>query len=193
MAKKCKTSVIDIVKDKASLLIEGFEMTELYEILTEYFSKDQAFLDRGYNFEKGLLVIGPVGTGKTEAFNVFRECFRCHKTKFFQIISCRQLIRDYTTEGAKTLNKYGRDSKSIVYFDDLGLEEVNVKMFGNSANVMSEILMDRYENFKRHGVLTYASSNLTPKQFEDIYGIRMRDRFREMFNVINVKGDSFRR
>jgi DNA replication protein DnaC len=91
------------------------------------------------------------------------------------------------------LNEYGRESKSTVYFDDLGLEEVNVKMFGNSANVMSEILIDRYDSFKTKGVLTYASSNLTPSQFEDVYGARMRDRMKEMFNLITVKGESFRK
>ena len=118
--------------------------------------------------------------------------FRC-SDKFFQVVSCRQIIRDYTIEGAKVLNRYGKESESTIYFDDLGLEEVNAKMFGNSANVMGEILLDRYESFKRKRVLTFASSNLTATQFEEVYGARMRDRMKEMFNVIKVEGNSFRK
>lgn len=184
---------LQITTDRANLLIKDFKLTELYIILTEYFSRDDAFTDRGFDLNKGLLVVGPIGTGKSEAFNVFREMFRGSQNGFFKVISCRHLIRDYTEKGAKVLNEYGRESKSTVYFDDLGLEEVNVKMFGNSANVMSEILIDRYDSFKTKGVLTYASSNLTPSQFEKVYGARMRDRMKEMFNLITVKGKSFRR
>ena len=183
---------IQIVEDRAKILIDDFELTEIYKILTEYFGRDEAFTNRGFNLNKGLLVIGSVGSGKTEAFNVFREMFRC-SDKFFQVVSCRQIIRDYTIEGAKVLNRYGKESESTIYFDDLGLEEVNAKMFGNSANVMGEILLDRYESFKRKRVLTFASSNLTATQFEEVYGARMRDRMKEMFNVIKVEGNSFRK
>ena len=58
---------IQIVIDKANFMIEGFELTEIYEILTDYVTKDDAFLKRSdkYSFEKGLLVLGSVGTGKT--------------------------------------------------------------------------------------------------------------------------------
>lgn len=185
---------IQIVIDKANFMIEGFELTEIYEILTDYVTKDEAFLKRSdkYSFEKGLLVLGSVGTGKTQAFNVFREISR-GSNNFFDVVSTRHIIRDYTVEGASVLSKYGRDSKRVIYFDDLGLEEVNAKMYGNNANVMSEILMDRYENFKRYGTKTFASSNLTATQFEEVYGARMRDRFREMFNIIKVEGNSFRK
>lgn len=184
---------IQIVIDKANFMIEGFELTEIYEILTDYVTKDDAFLKRSdkYSFEKGLLVLGSVGTGKTQAFNVFREISR-GSNNFFDVVSTRHIIRDYTVEGASVLSKYGRDSKRVIYFDDLGLEEVNAKMYGNNANVMSEILMDRYENFKRYGTKTFASSNLNATQFEEIYGVRMRDRFKEMFNVVKVTGESFR-
>ena len=58
---------------------------------------------------------------------------------------------------------------------------------------MSEIMLDRYDNFKRYGVQTYATSNLGAKEFGDIYGDRMRDRMREMFNFIEIKGESFRK
>ena len=186
------TEYYKLVEDRAKMLIPNFEHTVVYDILTEYFAKDDTFTERGYDLNKGLLLVGDVGTGKTEAFNVFREMFR-RSDRFFKVVSCRQIIRDYTVNGANTLNAYGRDSKKTVYFDDLGLEEVNVKMYGNTANVMSEILLDRYDNFKRYGVQTYATSNLGAKEFGDIYGDRMRDRMREMFNFIEIKGESFRK
>lgn len=186
------TELYKLVQERAKLIVPNFENTELYDIMTEYFSKNNKFTERGYDHNKGLLVVGGVGTGKTEAFNVFRELFRA-SDRFFKVVSCRQVIREYTVDGAKTLNKYGSDSKKTIYFDDLGLEEVNVKMYGNTANVMSEILLDRYDNFKRLGVKTFATSNLSADQFSEIYGERMRDRMREMFNYIQVNGKSFRK
>lgn len=180
------------VEVKGRKIVPGFEMLEVYKILTEYFSKNEAFTDRGYSLDKGILLVGDVGTGKTVAFQVMRELLRGSK-RFFMVTSSRQLIRDYTIDGAKVLNKWGRESSTPVYFDDLGLEEVNAKMYGNSANVMSEILLDRYDNFKRHGTQTHASSNLGAKEFEQIYGERMRDRMREMFNFIPITGQSMRK
>ena len=180
------------VEEKGKGMLPDFKMLEIYTILTEYFSRSKQFTERGYDINKGILVVGDIGTGKTVAFDVFKEILR-GTTRYFQITSSRQLIRDYTIDGAKVLNKWGRESMTPVYFDDLGLEEVNVKMYGNTANVMSEILLDRYDNFKRSGVITHASSNLGAKEFQKIYGERVRDRMREMFNFITIKGESLRK
>jgi DNA replication protein DnaC len=182
----------EIVEEKAKELIPDFKHIELYDILAEYFSGSSLFENRGYDLDKGILITGGVGTGKTQAFKIFRELLRS-SNGFFKMESTRKIIRDYSEHGVKVLNQYGMDSKHPIYFDDLGLEEVNVRMYGNTANVMNEILLDRYDNFRSEGVKTYASSNLGAKQFEEIYGERTRDRIREMCNIINVTGKSFRK
>ncbi len=54
-----------LVEDRAAMLIDGFVKTELYDILTEYFTSSIKFTDRGYDLKKGLLICGSVGNGKT--------------------------------------------------------------------------------------------------------------------------------
>ncbi len=179
----------------ARLKMPNWEKTEIYDILTEYFAGAPEFEARSksYDLKKGLLIVGDVGTGKTAAMRIFRQLMSANAEKSFQMTSTRQVIRNYTIDGAKVMNKLGSYCKDVIYFDDLGLEEVNSKMYGNSANVMSEVLLDRYEIFVYDNIKTYATSNLGADELEKIYGKRVRDRMREMFNFVIINGESFRK
>jgi len=69
------------------------------------------------------------------------------------------------------------------FFDDLGTEN-NLKYFGNECNVMTEILLSRYDLFVSRQMLTHLTTNLNSSEIEDIYGTRVRSRLREQFNLI---------
>jgi|TARA_Y100000310_G_scaffold162046_1_gene161982 DNA replication protein DnaC len=181
-----------LVEDRAMMLIDGFVKTELYDILTEYFTSSAKFTDRGYDLKKGLLVCGSVGNGKTDAFNVFRSILE-PTNKRFKFMECDYLVRDYKAQGDSIIDVYGRRSVTPTYFDDLGSEEMNIKVYGNNMDVMGSILNDRYKLFKDNGLKTYVTTNLTPDQISDLYGVRMRDRLKEMMNYITVSEDSFRK
>ncbi len=182
----------ELVADKARELMPNWQKTEFYDILTEYFTGSAKFTDRGYDLEKGLHCIGPIGTGKTKAFEVFRELLRSQST-FFKMVECRHVIRDYKSQNDAIIDLYGRNSKAAVCFDELGLEEQEVRVFGNTTNVMAEIMADRYQLYTRTGQKTYTISNLDMVSFAELYGPRMADRIKEMDNIIEVHGESFRK
>lgn len=193
--RKNRKNPYDAVSEKAKDIIPNWTKTELYDILTEYFCNSERFNSRGegYSLKKGIHCIGSIGTGKTKAFEVIQEMLRGVEGKYFQIIECRHIVRDYKTSNDSVIDIYGRDSRKAVCFDELGLEEQGVRVFGNTTNVMAEILTDRYKLFTDKGIKTFTISNLSMSNFEKMYGERLRDRIREMSNVIVVEGDSFRK
>jgi DNA replication protein DnaC len=76
---------------------------------------------------------------------------------------------------------------TALFIDDIGSEPV-YSHFGNSANIIGEIIIRRYEK----GSLTHGTSNLSTDELKQLYGIRVYDRMREMFNDIIIKGESRR-
>lgn len=160
-------------------------------------------IDGDLDRTKGLLISGPVGTGKTISMKVMREMFRN-----FSYENTRYIVRDYFNEKVpgKVIDKYGRESflkttqghldktKPITwYFDDFGLENTRARSYGNEQNVMEDIMLDRYDGFIAHGMKTYATTNLTVEMIEKFYGLRVRDRLRECMNYITLTGESKRK
>lgn len=186
------------------LIIPDFEISEeqkpYYLNLGLYFKNDPACK---WDLKKGLMICGDKGTGKTLSMTIMRGLF-----KNFGMIATRYLIREYLSSDkpALVLNKYGVESlipnptgvmekeKPLNwFFDDLGLENINTKNFGNQINVMEEILMDRYDMFISHGMKTYATTNLNGKAIEECYGGRVLDRMVEIMNYITLTGTSKRK
>jgi len=56
--------------------------------------------------------------------------------------------------------------------------------YGNQCSVMGEILLSRYDIFHAHGMITHLTTNLNSNENETMYGLRVRSRCREMFNLI---------
>jgi DNA replication protein DnaC len=95
---------------------------------------------------------------------------------------------------------YGFDLKHDLYIDDIGFS-VDVKRYGNTVNIITEILMERYDLFVSTGIKTHLSSNIMTHIVNDInnkptlkiiYGARIVDRIKEMCEVIIFKGNSQR-
>lgn len=183
-------------------IIPGFTITEelkdVYSTLFTYFTKFSEKKTGNIDLNKGLLLAGPIGTGKTTAMKVFSKVFR------FRIASTRYVIREFNIQGMSVLNQYGCESYTMqgaplektpitICFDDLGMEETNSQLYGNKANVMGEILLDRYDCFVDTGMITHATTNLLMDDLDDIYGDRIRDRLCEMMNLIIFKGKSLRK
>lgn len=174
------------------------DQMNFYMSLFLYFTKDGLFtLNNDYSMKKGLLISGKIGSGKTTAMRLFKN---------YKMIASRHIIREFNIDGMKILDKYGRYSfkrtttnacdyeKPITMcFDDLGLEDTNSKLYGNSANVMADIFLDRYDMFQNYGMITHAITNLDVDNLKEIYGDRMVDRFKEMMNLIICPGASLRK
>ncbi len=143
------------------------------------------------NLDKGILLSGPIGCGKTTLMALLNEYIYPSDRHIMK--SCRDVSFEFIKEGYETIHKYSRDSftkKSndigprIYCFDDLGSEN-NLKYYGNECNVMAEILLSRYELFVQKKMLTHITTNLSASEIENMYGNRVRSRMREMFNLIS--------
>jgi len=73
--------------------------------------------------------------------------------------------------------------------DDLGVEPKEVLDYGNVCNPVLDLLEYRYSE----QLTTFITTNLTPKEIEEHYGVRIADRFNEMIEKIVFQDVSYRK
>ncbi|MBW4359350.1 AAA family ATPase [Flavobacterium taihuense] len=158
----------------------------IYKLIA-YFLKDEATCFQ-YNIDlnKGILLSGPVGCGKTSLMNVMKHLTPTeHK---FSVKPCRDISYEFIQDGYQIIHKYSKgklyeSEPKTICFDDLGTEN-NLKYYGNECNVMAEILLSRYDLFTAKKIQTHITTNLSASEIENVYGNRVRSRLREMINLI---------
>jgi hypothetical protein len=179
----------------AGLRYEG-ETRHILEQLAWYFSDDGALPPPdGWqpDPDKGLLLAGPVGCGKTTALRLFMR----NPAQKFGVVSARTVASAYQTKGAPGLEPYlTAHHTGGVVFDDLGTEATSVQYYGTTCNPMAEVLLARYDEFQAGrlpGIYTHLTTNLPVGEASDalgtlslygLYGQRVMDRIREMFTLI---------
>lgn len=154
--------------------------------LVPYFAQTQ-----GGNLspQKGILLAGNVGSGKTLLMETFNQLVR--RSKPFYKTTARQVAKDYAADGLTALVRYLKQFRKTpaglvpvdFFFDDLGAED-NKKHYGNEANVMAEVIYDRYELYTRYGTRTHFTTNLTPQELEEKYGERAYSRLCHMCHFV---------
>jgi hypothetical protein len=55
---------------------------------------------------------------------------------------------------------------------------------------MAEILLSCYDYYHSFGMLTHLTTNLNSVEIEKQYGVRVRSRLREMFNLVAFPADA---
>lgn len=155
--------------------------------LVAYFLKDEITANQfGLDLSKGILLSGPVGSGKTTLMTIMK--YITQKENKFYMRTCRDISFEFIKEGYEIIHKYSRGSYSQTdcknyCFDDLGVES-NLKYYGNECNVMAEIILSRYDLFISKKVITHITTNLSASEIETMYGNRVRSRLRAMLNLI---------
>ncbi|MBW4362803.1 AAA family ATPase [Flavobacterium taihuense] len=158
--------------------------------LIAYFLKDEpTCFQFNIDLNKGILLSGPVGCGKTTLMNLMKHLTpTAHK---FSIKPCRDISFEFIQDGYEIIHKYSKGrlyqaEPKTICFDDLGTEN-NLKYYGNECNVMAEILLSRYDNFTTKKIQTHITTNLSASEIETHYGNRVRSRLREMINLIGFE------
>jgi len=184
--------------------------------LVYYFSKDARFFDcenlsklSTPSFDKGILIVGHFGNGKTATMRVFERIFQNTKGMAFKGYTANEVVGLFEKCNDDISKKEFERKMNLGsrYFDDIKTERI-ASNYGK-VNVFKDILETRYNN--RIQIIndktiinkTFATCNykdgyegnleVAVDEFLEKYGGRVYDRLFEMFNVIEFKGKSFRK
>jgi hypothetical protein len=179
-----------------------------YEKVIMYIREDPTFLslNHGHSFDKGLLICGRVGCGKTLLFKGLSDLMKIFKIRCedregyyrtFYSKSANVIVQEFSLNGFEIMrpfNPYNEEKdygliNNHLFIDDLGTESLGF-YYGAQRNVLGELLQIRYDN--RNEYITHATSNLDPQALKSFYGERVFSRINEMFNYINMAGNDRR-
>jgi hypothetical protein len=187
------------------------EILENIKPIMYYFLKDENFFFcpnlsgiSAPSFDKGLLIIGNFGNGKTAVMATFEKIFKPIKSVSFKGYSTNEVVNLFekinATSNDQLITRSEFDKMMNTgkrYFDDVKTER-HASNFGK-MNLVKDILEVREKN----NLLTHITCNFKTgfdndiqaglDEFEEKYGSRLYDRIFKMFNVIEFKGKSFRR
>jgi len=148
--------------------------------LCSYFIRDKENCKKfDIDVNKGLLLSGPVGCGKTSLMKLLH--FLVPHQRKYVLMPCRNIVFAFNHLGYKTIEDYGENS--FFCFDDMGVEPMG-RYYGKDCNVIGEILLSRYDLFMETKLKTHVTTNLNAEELEEYYCNRVRSRMRELFNLI---------
>jgi len=170
------------------------EIEDVYKQLIMWFHGDAAFNGDLY---RGIMLMGPTGTGKTLAMkvmNIYRQIddikFLLHSRIYrmnYDIIDVNCIVNAFLNNAFEGVDMYC--SRYILCIDDIGSEMDRVKHYGNTLDVISYIIAERYT--KR--LLTFGTTNFPIRVLEEKYDDRIISRMYALFNFIEMKSIDFRR
>jgi hypothetical protein len=163
------------------------DLPVIYQLIVYMIRDEKAALAAKLDLNKGLLVTGPIGCGKTSLMHLVKAF--APPPSFYKIKTCREISFEFAKYGYEPLSRYtqkqAQQSRLTGYcFDDLGAEQ-QIKHYGNACNVMAEVLLSRYDQFVENQTLTHLTTNLSASEIELLYGNRLRSRMRQMFNLVS--------
>lgn len=179
----------------------------VFAALFEYFNKDTHFNKRSqsgykYSLDKGILLIGNIGSGKTAIMNIFLEYMRGKEGNFI-MISAKELEREYATNGFNNIKQFynnpttnirggTENSPKNICVDDIGTEIGDASHYGTKQNIVRELLYERNDYMNHYDVVTHATTNCKLGQLQKLYGDILYSRFNEMFNYVKVTSEDRR-
>lgn len=165
------------------------ENEHVIKMLQLYIARDERFetviKDKNYSLNKGILLHGNYGTGKTILFRIMQRAVYFLQLEIqFKRFNMRELCQQYQSEGAKALMPENRHW----FVDEFGIiEREQCNSFGNKIVVGDELIGVRYDRFQS-GFMTHLTTNLTYQQINDFYNPRTISRLHEMCNFIPLDG-----
>lgn len=152
-------------------------INQIYHYLT---GNEQKFNGSIY---KGIMLVGRNGIGKTLILKAYCEIIRLlNNIIIFQIHSKK-------LQSVIEKNNIEYFEKRPMFIDDIGKESLQIVDYGTKIMPVADLIALRYDN----GALTFTTCNYNMQTLEDFYGKTTTDRFKEMFNIIELGGESFRK
>lgn len=143
----------------------------------------------------GLFMPGTVGNGKTTMMRAIKDLFvylidkekitYCEGDKYPTFITARELAEISRDKNSFRIVK----NTKYLFIDDLGAEPVEISNYGNFVYPYIDVLEYRYDRL----LPTFISSNFNASDLCNKYeSERVKDRMKEMFQIISFKEESFR-
>lgn len=151
------------------------------------------------SFDKGLLIIGSYGNGKTTTMKSFESVFQKYNfSNRFKLVNSQDMVMEWETLSTQEQKQqfYQKYLCKILCIDDAKKERKGSN-FGISE-VVGDILIMRYnKKLTTHLTCNYAPGDQTKDLKKGLlefarYGEHFYDRLFEMFNIIEFKGESQR-
>jgi DNA replication protein DnaC len=183
------------------------ENTLIFELLCYYFSNDKQFIALAENagipnpsLEKGILLAGNFGVGKTWLMKLFAR----NQRQVFHVKHAKDIADAFGADGEDALMEFVNKPKNAINdtqaflqpyaglcIDDLGTEDIK-NHYGNKRNVLGDLIEKRYAK-NNIGVFLHATTNLDAEQIKSFYGGRVASRMREVFNLFEMNGNDRRK
>lgn len=143
----------------------------------------------------GLFMPGTVGNGKTTMMRAIKDLFvylidkekitYCEGDKYPTFLTARELAEISHDKNSFRIVK----NTKYLFIDDLGAEPVEISNYGNFVYPYIDVLEYRYDRL----LPTFISSNFNASDLCNKYeSERVKDRMKEMFQIISFKEESFR-
>lgn len=158
----------------------------------KYLSGDNSFCG---SLSKGILLNGKYGSGKTllmsaicSTYNYYIKQFGNVNSHEMRFVKSSQIVDSFRKE--KNDAEIGRYKFGPLIIDELGREQKEINIYGTVIQPMSRVLQDRYDS----GAPTFAIANfkLDTLGSNEYYGKMIGDRLKQMFNEIELTGESRR-
>ena len=184
-----KAILWEIIKNR----IPNFEATDLkvsfIKSFIQWVYKDP---ECKYSLNKGFLLVGNPGSGKTQLMQAFSEWTTFIEKRPFKMCYTKEVADEVVKQ--KDLKAIDKFKYGSFCYDEIGHEIGLTKLWGNAVNLFGDLFefRSRYPNLISHG-----TSNRTMNRDEDtnlysIYGERVYSRFHQMFNIVSYNGKDYR-
>lgn len=145
---------------------------------------------------KGICICGPIGTGKSLLMKtlgiVMIEKFAIDNIVSLNGYYQQKDVGDIAFNNIRAAYILGKKNHRCC--NDLGREYPTVMHMGNTEDIGTRYIYERYELFQDHGIKTYFTTNFEKAQdFIDRYGELNYDRIKEMSNFMFLTGRSRRK
>jgi len=181
---------IDIMKEMLSMKNETLQLDEISHVV-EYFIRWTYLMDDSIEYNKGILLKGLTGRGKTFLFRAWINFLKIDRAGFYcnneiyqispLIVNVKRIAGEYqdpANGGYQVIEKYS-NVKSLM-LDDIGKEDQFSMNYGNKVNIIEEIINIREEL----GMLTFGTTNYD--KLADLYDDRTVSRMHKLFNVVPI-------